>query len=114
MGRVELDEQTIRVDRLEVLLGAELGVGEAELGQHGVLGVREPALDEAEVLGRGDPVLVIELLEALLVVLLRRDRVLDSARTALATTRGDEAESEAENDEQRGETHTNRVVLAHL
>jgi hypothetical protein len=69
------------------LLGAVLGIGEPELGEHGVLRVREAALDEAEVLRRGHPVLGVELLQALLVVLLRRHRILDGA-TALAATAG--------------------------
>ena len=58
----------------------------------------------------GDPVLVVELLEALLVVLLRRDRVLDGAGAALAAAAGDRAEH-AEHGERRERDLDDEEVL---
>src|SRR5690606_18312786 len=64
--------------------------------EHRVLGIGEARLDEGEVLGGGDPVLLLEALDAALVVLLGRDGVIDLAGAASAAAGGQEGEEQNE------------------
>jgi hypothetical protein len=48
-------KQLVGVDGLEVGLGAEGGVGDAQIGEHRELGVGEARLYEGEVLHRVEP-----------------------------------------------------------